>query len=51
MHFISRVDQNTTERARFIQRSMDYGATVVNGNILDSEHSGIRAGLAIRRGS
>jgi N-acyl-D-aspartate/D-glutamate deacylase len=35
---------------RFIQRSTGYKATIVNGelNVLDGEHTGIRAGAVLR---
>lgn len=35
---------------RFIQRSIDYKATIVNGriNVLDGEHTGVRAGAVLR---
>ena len=37
---------------RYIQRSTGYKATIVNGkvNVLDGEHTGIRAGEVIRHG-
>jgi N-acyl-D-amino-acid deacylase len=37
---------------RFIQRSTGYKATIVNGkvNVLDGEHTGVRAGTVLRHG-
>jgi N-acyl-D-amino-acid deacylase len=37
---------------RFIQRSLGYKATIVNGkvNVADGEHTGVRAGAVIRHG-
>ena len=36
--------------ARFIQRATGYKATLVNGqvNVLDGEHTGVRAGAVLR---